>query len=304
MCLAFFFKEEGLQKLRNGLYYKPSVSKYFGLLPPKESAILKSIKKQYSATLLPSGSLAAYQLGFTPQAPEEKTYDTNKRIATIETGNSKINFRQVQGKKLFSANTDLVSLLLAIEFLFKEHAELNYLQQQSIKRQLNRYPYKNIEKAISHWSQWFRDKIMPFVKPEKAENYITGISAFNIPYRGQLADWHQAGMLSKNKFQIAGENYQSAPNLTSDELFDCSDFLNKHSVNLTTTMCAKPERAVKDILYSTIFIKNRPPSFFSVDQFILPLSNQELNTCIDQLRPLANKEQLKRLNQWLIDNGL
>jgi len=95
-AVSRIFKEEGLQKLRNGLYYKPVVSKYFGILPPKADTILKSIKKQYDAKLVPSGALAAYELGFTNQAPEEKIYDTNKPIASIVIENEKISFRQVQ----------------------------------------------------------------------------------------------------------------------------------------------------------------------------------------------------------------
>lgn len=136
------------------------------------------------------------------------------------------------------------------------------------------------------------------------EQYITGISAFNIPYQGQLADWHQMGMLANKKFQIAGTNYHSAPDLNQDELFDCSVFLDKHSVSLPLTLCAKPTRAIKDILYTNIIIKNRYPDILDLDQYLLSLSNQELTSCVDQLRPFADQQQLKRLDQWLIDNDI
>jgi len=302
-AVSRLFNEAGLRKIRNGLYYRPVFSQYFGVLPPKDSTVLKSVKKQYNATLIPSGALAAYQLGFIAQAPDERVYNTDKRIAPISTDNCRIKFRQVLGKKLHSASAKLVTLLSAIEYLFKEQVELNNLQRQSIKRQLRQYPVETIQKAIRHWPRWFREEIAPYITASM-ERYITGISAFNIPYQGQLADWHQMGMLANRKFQIAGTNYHSAPELSQDELFDCSEFLDKHSVSLPLTLCAKPTRAIKDILYTNIFIKNRYPEVLDLDQYLLSLSNHELNTCVDQLRPFANQQQLKRLNQWLIDNDI
>jgi len=303
-AVSRIFKKEGIQKIRNGLYFKPYISNYFGLLPPKTSDILNSVKKQYKATLLPSGELAAYELGFIPDAPEEKTYDTDKRIATIQTDNNILHFRQVKEKKLTSASTQLTTLLLALEYLFKDYPKLNELQQKSIKRKLNKHSLKSIKKSLTSWPKWFNDKIMQFVKPEGVRSYITGTSAFNIPYKGRVSDWHQMGMLNSNKFQITGNNYHSAPNLKDDELFDCSDFLNKHEIGLNSHICAKPKRAVKDILYSNIFIKKKYPYFFTVDQYMLPLSNKDLLGCVDQLRPFATKEQSELLDKWLNDNGI
>jgi len=298
------FRKAGLQKIRNGIYYRPITSKYFGTLPPKDSAVLNAVKKQYNATLAPSGELAAYLLGFIAQAPDEKIYDTDKRIAPIATDNCQISFRQVLGKKIHSGVPKLVTLLAALEFLFKRENELNALQRESIKRQLSLYPQNVIDKAVAQWPLWFREEIAPFIKPPKAARYITGISAFNIPYQGQLADWHQIGMLANKKFQIAGENYHSAPDLGADELFDCSNFLANHAVTLSVTLCAKPARAIKDILYTNIFIKHRYPDILDLDQYLLALSNHELKTCVDELLSIANQQQLNQLNQWLVDNDI
>ena len=303
-AVSRIFKEEGIQKIRNGLYFKPYISSYFGQLPPKTNDILKSVRKQYKAKLLPSGKLAAYELGFIQEAPEEKTYDTDKRIATIQTDNNILHFRQVKDKKLMSPNTQLTTLLLALEYVFKEFPELNELQKKSIHRKLGKYSIKTIEKSLPPWPKWFRDKIMPFVKPEELKHYITGTSALNIPYQGEVSDWHQMGMLNSHKFQTTENNYHSAPNLSDDELFDCSDFLNKHQIKLNTHMCGKPTRAVKDILYSNILIKNKYPYFFTTDQYMISLSDKELIDCVDQLRPFATKEQSNLLDKWLSKNGI
>jgi len=303
-AVSRIYKKEGLQKIRNGIYFKPYISKYFGPLPPKTSDILNSIKKQYKATLLPSGELAAYELGFILDAPDEKTYNTDKRIATINTDNNILHFRQVKEKRLLAANTQLTTLFLALEYLFKAHQGLNDLQKRSIKRKLDKHPLKNIEKSLSSWPKWFKDKILPFVKPESTRSYITGTSAFNIPYNGKVSDWHQMGMLNSNKFQITENNYHSAPNLKEDELFDCTDFLNKHGISINSHLCATPRRAVKDILYSNIFVKNKYPYFFTVDQYMLSLSDRDYLDCVDQLRPFASKEQSTLLDKWLNENEI
>lgn len=96
------YKIEGLQKLRNGLHYKPYNSKYFGKPPPREEEIVRSIKQQYNAKVSPSGALAAYELGLTHTLPDEIIYETDKRIAPIELGNHTLCFRKVDAKKLSS----------------------------------------------------------------------------------------------------------------------------------------------------------------------------------------------------------
>ncbi|RKX38138.1 MAG: hypothetical protein DRP64_16180 [Verrucomicrobia bacterium] len=298
------FKKAGLRKIRNGIYYRPVNSQHFGTLPPKNKDILKSVKTQYKATLIPSGELATYELGLIAHAPSKKIYNTNKRIAPIATDNCQISFRQVLGKKLHSAGSGLVTLLTALEYLLKREEKLNALQRASVERQLGLYPQQVINKALTQWPLWFRQDIAPLLKASSTEHYITGISAFNIPFQGQLADWHQMGMLAKGKFQITGKNYHSAPGLKPDELFDCSNFLEKHAMGVNVTLCARPARAIKDILYTNIFIKNRYPDVLDLDQFLLTLSSQELKTCVNQLLPLANEQQVKQLNQWLTDNDI
>ncbi len=171
------FKKAGLQKIRNGIYYRPLNSQYFGTLPPKDKAILKSVQTQYAATLIPSGELAAYQLGLITHAPDKKIYNTNKRIAPIATDNCQISFRQVLGKKLHSAGDRLVTLLTALEYLFKREGKLNALQCASIERQLGAYPQQLIDKALTQWPLWFRTEIKPLLKTPATERYITGISA-------------------------------------------------------------------------------------------------------------------------------
>jgi hypothetical protein len=297
------YKTEGLQKLRNGLYFKPYNSKYFGKLPPGEEEIIRSIRQQYNAKVNPSGALAAYDLGLTHTLPDTIIYETDKRISPIELDNHTLYFRKVDGNKLSSVKAPLLTQLKALEFFYKEDKALTPLQEKRIRRLLSRHPRAQLSKAIALWPRWFQEQIKPLIQVTD-KPYITGLSALNIPYQGKQADWHQMGMLYSNKFQIAGRNYGSAPSLNEHELFDCSRFLNKFSVDVGTTLCATPARAIKDILFTSIIKKTQYPRFFMLDQFMLDSSKHSIKKALEELTLLANSEQKKLLLEWAQDNDL
>ena len=297
------YKAQGLKKLRNGLYYKPYNSRYFGKLPPKDSAVIRSIKRQYSAKVSLSGPLAAYDLGLTHTLPDVISYETDKRISPIRLDDHTLHFRKVDGKKLSSVESSLLLILKALEYLHNEAVALTPLQQKRISRLLNRYPNEKIHKAVALWPSWFQEKFKSQFQVS-AKPYITGLSALNIPYHGKQADWHQMGMLYSNKFQIAGGNYESAPGLSDQELFDCELFLNKFNIDVGTTLCAIPARAIKDILYTSIFKRSRYPGFFMLDQFMLDIPKKAIREILEYLEQMANDEQKQLLRQWARENEL
>ena len=296
------YKAEGLRKLRNGLYYKPYNSKYFGELPPGEKGILQAVQKQYGARVSPSGDLAAYELGLVQSLPEVITYETDKRIGPILLDNHTIRFNKVIDTRLKAVEPSLLALLKAIEFIYTQGDELTPLQQKRISRLLGDYSTEQVLKAIGLWPRWFQEAITPQLALTKP--YISGLSALNIPHQGKQADWHQMGMLHSGKFQVVGKNYDGAPGLGEDELFECVDFLRKFDMDVGTTLCATPARAIKDILYTSIIKKTQYPGFFMLDQYMLDLSKHEIQAAIKDLETLTNKKQKKLLMEWTRDNEL
>ncbi len=296
------YKAEGLRKLRNGLYYKPYNSQYFGELPPGEKGILQAVQKQYGARVSPSGDLAAYELGLVQSLPEVITYETDKRIGPIRLDNHMIRFNKVIGTRLKAVEPSLLVLLKAIEFIYTQGDELTPLQQKRTGRLLGKYSTEQVLKAISLWPRWFQEAITPQLALTKP--YISGLSALNIPHQGKQADWHQMGMLHSGKFQVVGKNYDGAPGLGEEELFECGDFLSKFDMDVGTTLCATPARAIKDILYTSIIKKTQYPGFFMLDQYMLDLSKHEVQAVIKDLETMANKKQKKLLMEWTRDNEL
>ena len=112
------------------------------------------------------------------------------------------------------------------------------------------------------------------------------------------------GMLHSGKFQVVGKNYDGAPGLGEDELFECGDFLRKFDMDVGTTLCATPARAIKDILYTSIIKKTQYPGFFTLDQYMLDLPKPEIQAVIEDLEAMANEEQMALLKEWARDNEL
>ena len=297
------YRPAGLRKLRNGIYYRPYTSTFFGDLPPREENIIRSIKQQYRANMVPSGELAANQLGLTDSLPDSVIYETDKRLSPVQLDNLTLYFHKVDGKKLSSVNGGLFTLLRAVEFLYKEQGRLTIMQEQRALRLLSGFSTKQLNDAIALWPSWFQEKVKAFIQVVE-KPYITGPSALNIPHNGKQADWHQMGMLYKNKFHIAGRNYDSAPDIKNTELFDCGAFLRKFNVDVGTTLCATPLRAIKDILFSSIIRKTRYPGFFMLDQLMLDIPGSEIKQVVDELRPLADEKQKELLDTWMDDNEL
>lgn len=295
------YKTAGVKKLRNGLFYKPVQSKYFGELPPKEGELLQALKKQYKTHIGPTGELAAYDLGFTSELPESITYESSKRISPVEIGNNIIHFRKVDSKKLASANTRLFGILKALEYLCKTDG-LKVKQRRRAKRLLNAFSDDQIKKALGSWPLWFQQEIKG-IMAGSALQYFTGLSAFNIPWQGRQVDWHQSGMLNNNKFQIAGLNYESAPDLNENELFDCSEFIKKYQIKPDIQYCALPLRAIKDILYNNIMKKEQYPGFLKLDQYDLDLPRKTIVEAVQTLRLSANEKQNSLFDHWLTENG-
>jgi len=297
------YKTEGLRKLRNGLFYKPSHSKYFGEMPPAENDILRAVQLQYDARVSPSGALAAYELGLVQSLPDVITYDTDKRIGPIQLDNHTIHFNKVLDTRLKTVAPSLLMLLKALEFIYARGDDLTRLQQKRISRLLGGYVAEQVLEATSLWPRWFQEKVGLQLEAQ-AKPYISGLSALNVPHHGKQADWHQMGMIHSGKFQIVGKNYDGAPGLGDAELFECGDFLEKFDIDLGTTLCATPARAIKDILYASIIRKNRYPDFFMLDNYMLDLPKSEIQSLVDDLKKIANDDQKILLNEWAGDNGL
>ncbi len=305
-ALSRIYQSEGLLRIRNGIYFKPDRSKdgLIGTPAPTPADLEQAMKEQYGAIIHPSGMLAAYRVGLTHLYPPVLNYDTDKRLGVLETGFTRCVYKQVRKERLSSAGYRLGILLNAMEWLYKEEEEIHFLRLAHIKRLLNQHPLEKIGRALGYRSKGFRLFCEGFLTQKVTNHYITGMSALNIPHNGVSAGWHTEGLIHSGKLHVAGKNHAQSPGLEDGDLFDCGDFLAACGIVSDTRMCAVSERAIADMLYQSIIVKQRDPDFLVLQDLLAEIDKSRLIKLIQKIDELANTEQHQMLQTWCKANDI
>lgn len=136
-----------------------------------------------------------------------------------------------------------------------------------------------------------------------ALSYITGSSALNIPYNGVQCDWHQIDTL---KAGLEGRFVTHPATIIGAEdifgtfgIWDCSEWLHERGFK-GKYQCATPIRAIIDILYYWIAVKERYPQTldnlrdYMIDEIDFNTFSQMLKTLQDNL----SENQVELLKRW------
>lgn len=293
--------ERGLEKLRAGLYWRP----YYAPLwqsPAFDLASLEhALQVQYDVELHRAGQWAAHRLGLAPEPPVA-TYDTAGRLSPVQIGHFQMAFRRVRPERIERASRPLGEVLNTIEwFLFENNP-----------RHDSTASYLGV--LLRCFSPAERARAMRVRRPAvrlfcetwaPAITYVTGWSALNVPSpdRGS-ADWHTEALIHSRKLIVAGEHLAAAPGLRREDLFDASAFLDEYGLAWPTPFCARPERALLDLLYHATFRRHGPPNRLALKDLLIDVDRGHLAKQIRSWRKEATSAQRELLNQWMTDNGL
>lgn len=148
-----------------------------------------------------------------------------------------------------------------------------------------------------------------YIKEYKLK-YITGTSAFNIPYNGMQCDWHQIDTLKagrEGRFIMHPSVIIGAEDIFGEYgIWDCNEWLEGRGFGENTYLCATPNRAILDILYNWIVIKEKYPQ--SLDDFwdfmFDELDMNELLNMLDKLQNYLNAQQKDWLMAWRENNEI
>lgn len=150
----------------------------------------------------------------------------------------------------------------------------------------------------------------PLCTKEYKQSYITGTSAFNIPYKGMQCDWHQIDTLKagrKGKFVMHPHVIIGAEDIFGEYgIWDCSEWLKGRGFGKNNYLCATPIRAILDILYYRIVIKKQYPQ--PLDDFwdfmFDEIDISELRLKLDELESSLSIGEIDILKRWRSKNGL
>lgn len=144
--LSRMASEGKIQRIQNGIYYKPEFSKVLKgkPLPPDVNEVIKVISKKNKEKLQVHGATAANRLGLTTQMPMKKTYYTTGITRELEIAGAKVKFIHSSNKKLFLFQGTEVGLAIsAMHYLGKELVDEQVIQK--IKSRLNEQQFKQLK---------------------------------------------------------------------------------------------------------------------------------------------------------------
>ena len=160
--LAELTNEGKLVKLAQGIYAKPSKSR-FGMVLPSVEKIVQAIATRDHAKVIPSGMTALNILGLSTQVPMNYTYLTTGSERTIKLTNQKITMKRGVPKN-FCYGTLLITLLVqALKALKQSNVEQEDLQ--IIRTLISKEPDKeNLNKDVDMMPAWMKRIVKPMLK--------------------------------------------------------------------------------------------------------------------------------------------
>ena len=160
--LAELTNEGKLVKLAQGIYAKPSKSR-FGMVLPSVEKIVQAIATRDHAKVIPSGMTVLNILGLSTQVPMNYTYLTTGSERTIKLTNQKITLKRGVPKN-FCYGTLLITLLVqALKALKQSNVEQEDLQ--IIRTLISKEPNKeNLNKDVDMMPAWMKRIVKPMLK--------------------------------------------------------------------------------------------------------------------------------------------
>lgn len=169
-------------------------------------------------------------------------------------------------------------------------------QKQSLVEQVKQRVAKRDEKL----------KQNPLYTKKYSLEYITAVSAFNIPYKGDQCDWHQVDMLRYNKYQTHPINYIGAEDIFGNYgLWDCTEFFLSRGIE-KNSLCATPIRAILDKLFHSLAIYDTYPIEFDNfnDYMFDAIDMDELREKLKILKARLKPHQQEWLSEWETKNEI
>ena len=159
--LSRLVKDNYIQRISQGLYTKPKMSR-FGALPPDDMDIAQAIAKNTRCELQPGEATAANMLGLTTQVPAKLLFYTNGATRIRKIRNKKYIFKNAAPKRMAGAGEKAGIIAQALRFLGKEN--INKTTIKKIAEQLTDIDKKNLILKKNEMPAWIQDIIALIIK--------------------------------------------------------------------------------------------------------------------------------------------
>lgn len=160
--LATLTQEGVLMKVAQGIYVKPTLSR-FGAVSPSVGTIVRAIAERDHAQVMPTGVTVLNALGLSTQVPMKYTYLTTGSKRVIKMKGATVTLKTAV-PRYFCYETKLVGMLVqALKNLTKDGVEEEHLVQ--IAKLLTQEPDQEaLAKDVLRMPEWMKRMVKPLMK--------------------------------------------------------------------------------------------------------------------------------------------
>lgn len=120
-ALSRLARSGAIKRLARGLYYTPKRNPRLGIdVPPDLDEIAAALGRQTGSRIVPSGAVAANQLGLSTQVPAKPVYLSDGRSRTVRVGQYTVQIKHAQPKDLPAGTPKTALVIQALRFLGKD----------------------------------------------------------------------------------------------------------------------------------------------------------------------------------------
>lgn len=110
-----------IKRLARGLYHTPKYNPRLGIdVPPDLDEIAAALGRQTGSRIVPSGAVAANQLGLSTQVPAKPVYFSDGRSRTVRVGQYTVQIKHAQPKDLPAGTPKTALVIQALRYLGKD----------------------------------------------------------------------------------------------------------------------------------------------------------------------------------------
>ncbi len=158
-----------VRRVRQGVYYYPKVNATWNFeVPPSPIKVVEAIARAKGAQILPSGPMAANQLGLSMQVPMKMVYLTDMSSRKESACGVEIVFKHVSSSKLSGAGHLSGTIFSALEYLGKTESRSEGVVTQ-IAKLLGEKEARRLKKEVRVRPQWMQEVVMKIVNKSKGK---------------------------------------------------------------------------------------------------------------------------------------
>ena len=154
-----------LMRITRGVYVRPKVSEYVGLVTPTPYKIAEAVARSSGAQISMNGAEAARHFELSTQMSTQSLYQTTGRTRSISVGKSKIQLQHASARKMALAGRPAGMALSALYYLGK--AEVTPLVVAKIRAKLEPSAFQELCSSIHLMPSWMSDIFYKLSNEEK-----------------------------------------------------------------------------------------------------------------------------------------